>query len=153
MPAFDSSDQCDDDLKARIDRCLNAFPPFHSIAFPALGTGGLKYPADVTARYMFEHVEEYLLNTPHVLKRISFVVFPADVKAAQGTLIKLAFLLSKFFLYILVLMFPAFDSEFHQMRVKYSSKNKTKPVVSQSSSVAAPLAKIDQGSSIYSFDR
>jgi len=99
MPTFVSSDQCDGDLKTRIGQCLNylsfssIFPTLRSIAFPALGTGRLQYyPADVTAKYMFKHFEEYLLTTQHgILKRISFIVSPADTQTVQVLLIQSIF--------------------------------------------------------------
>ncbi|XP_038071270.1 protein mono-ADP-ribosyltransferase PARP14-like isoform X2 [Patiria miniata] len=55
-----------------------------SIAIPALGTGNLNYPADVTARVMYESVLEFSSQHPNgVLKDIRFVVYDKDVKTIQ----------------------------------------------------------------------
>jgi len=147
MPSFVSSDQCDGDLKTRIGRCLNYLscsidPSLRSIAFTALGTGGLRYPADVTAKYMFKHVEDYILDTSNVLKRISFVVYPADTKTVQGFNDNNGFFQFVSFLFIYQIVSTAFDLEFNQMRAKYASKLppvNPKPIpAGQSSLVPAP---------------
>ncbi|XP_038071238.1 protein mono-ADP-ribosyltransferase PARP14-like [Patiria miniata] len=55
-----------------------------SIAIPALGTGILDYPADVTARVMYESVLEFSSQHPNgVLKDVRFVVYEKDTKTAQ----------------------------------------------------------------------
>jgi len=95
MPTYVDGNKCDMDMKMRIGHCLNLLKSKpdsinRSIAFPALGTGGLGYPPDVTARFMFSHVESWLLANPDGLKRVSFVVFPTDTKTVQGLFLKLA---------------------------------------------------------------
>jgi len=94
MPTYVNLTQCDMDMKIRIFHCLNALKSKadsvdSSIAFPALGTGGLYYPPDAAARFMFKRVESWLLANPNKLKRVSFVVFPTDTKTVQGLLLKL----------------------------------------------------------------
>jgi len=94
MPMYVNANQCEIDMKIRIDHCFNLLKSDtdqinNSIAFPALGTGKLNYPADVTARFMFKHVESWLLANPNKLKRVSFVVLPADTKTVKGLLLKL----------------------------------------------------------------
>lgn len=46
-----------------------------SIAFPALGTGTLGYPLCLTAKTMFDAVEEYQKTNPKYLKTVHFVLF------------------------------------------------------------------------------
>ncbi|XP_038045720.1 protein mono-ADP-ribosyltransferase PARP14-like [Patiria miniata] len=56
-----------------------------SLAIPALGTGSLDYPADVTARVMYEAVAAFSSKHPTgVLKDIRFVVYDKDVKTIKG---------------------------------------------------------------------
>ncbi|XP_038046790.1 protein mono-ADP-ribosyltransferase PARP14-like [Patiria miniata] len=56
-----------------------------SLAIPALGTGNLGYPADVTARVMYEAVAAFSSKHPNgVLKDIRFVVYDKDMKTIKG---------------------------------------------------------------------
>jgi len=79
---------CDENIKVAVYDCLNEANNsfrYNSLAFPALGTEGLKYPADVTAKSMFKHVKSWLSENSNVrLKLISFVVFPNDIKSVEG---------------------------------------------------------------------
>jgi len=90
MPTYVNLDQYEKDMKIRIDTCVESLKsesdsnPW-SIAFPVLGTRGSKYyPPDVTAKFMFKHVENWLLANPNQLKRVSFVVSPTDTESLQG---------------------------------------------------------------------
>ena len=52
---------------------------FHHIAFPALGTGSLKFPLEVTAKVMIKCITEHETNFhDSTLKDISIVVFDGD---------------------------------------------------------------------------
>ncbi|XP_022096545.1 poly [ADP-ribose] polymerase 14-like isoform X2 [Acanthaster planci] len=56
-----------------------------SMAIPALGTGNLNYPPDVTARVMYEAVVTFSSQHPNaVLKDIRFVVYDKDTKTIKG---------------------------------------------------------------------
>ncbi|XP_022096567.1 poly [ADP-ribose] polymerase 14-like [Acanthaster planci] len=56
-----------------------------SLAIPALGTGNLGYPPDVTARVMYEAVLAFSSQHPNaVLKDIRFVVYDKDTKTIKG---------------------------------------------------------------------
>lgn len=57
---------------------------FRSIVFPALGTGVLKYPADVVARLLIESTTEYVgKNRSTNLKEVHVIVFQADKTTQQ----------------------------------------------------------------------
>ncbi|XP_038046788.1 protein mono-ADP-ribosyltransferase PARP14-like [Patiria miniata] len=57
----------------------------HSLAIPALGTGNMGYPADVTARVMYDAVAAFSSKHPTgVLKDIRFVVYDKDMKTIKG---------------------------------------------------------------------
>jgi len=86
LPEY-SATNCDENIKVAIYDCLNRCNHFRldSLAFPALGTGSLRYPADVTAKSMFKHVKSWLGENSNVgMKLISFVVFPNDTKSVEG---------------------------------------------------------------------
>ena len=55
-----------------------------SIAFPAIGTGNLGYPRDVTAHCMYEAVAEFSKDNPRSkLKDIRFWVYDKDQPTIQ----------------------------------------------------------------------
>ena len=55
-----------------------------SIAIPALGTGNLHYPADVTARVMYDSILEFSSKHPTgVLKDVRFVVYDKDTNTIK----------------------------------------------------------------------
>jgi O-acetyl-ADP-ribose deacetylase (regulator of RNase III) len=64
-------------LKTLITRCLKKAEKnkLSCIAFPALGTGTLGYPPCLTAKAMFDAVEEYQKTNPKYLKTVHFVLF------------------------------------------------------------------------------
>lgn len=65
----------------RVNACLDQLMKdgCANIAFPAVGTGGLQYPADVVAKTMFDAAINWLNSKPNSnLKNIIFVVFPTD---------------------------------------------------------------------------
>ena len=56
---------------------------FRSIAFPALGTGNLKFPPEVVARCMISSIHDYVTSNPQTnVREVHAVLFPAD-KATQ----------------------------------------------------------------------
>ncbi|CAC5392793.1 unnamed protein product [Mytilus coruscus] len=55
-----------------------------SIAFPAIGTGKLRYPPNIAASKMFQAVEEVAAATYfQYLKEVNFVIFPTDENVLQ----------------------------------------------------------------------
>ena len=53
-----------------------------TIAFPAIGTGRLKYPIDIVATEMFWAVHEFGNEHPHTtLKEVQFVLYTDDQAA------------------------------------------------------------------------
>ena len=64
-------------MKTLITRCLKKAEKnkLSCIAFPALGTGTLGYPPCLTAKAMFDAVEEYQKTNPKHLKTVHFVLF------------------------------------------------------------------------------
>ena len=55
-----------------------------SIAFPALGTGNLRYPEQNVARCMIETVVDYTENNPNSsIKDVKIVVFHMDQRTMQ----------------------------------------------------------------------
>lgn len=52
---------------------------FNSIAFPAIGTGGLSYKPTVAAQKMFEAIIEFVQTHPVHLKQVRIVVFEKDM--------------------------------------------------------------------------
>ncbi|KAK3589891.1 hypothetical protein CHS0354_015917 [Potamilus streckersoni] len=56
-----------------------------SMAFPALGTGNLQFPADEVGKLMVRCIESFGKKTPNTsLKDISLVVYPSDLKIFQA---------------------------------------------------------------------
>ena len=55
-----------------------------SIAFPALGTGNLRYPGDEVAKAMIEAVIEYTEKNPNSsIKDVKIVIYSQDVSTQQ----------------------------------------------------------------------
>ena len=50
-----------------------------SIAFPAIGTGGLGYDVDVAAQFMCQPVIQFAQNLPQYVKSVRFVIFQRDM--------------------------------------------------------------------------
>lgn len=51
-----------------------------SIAFPAIGTGKLRYPPTIVSSEMYGGVERFIEDCPETsLRNIIFVIFPKDV--------------------------------------------------------------------------
>lgn len=66
-------------LRCFVSTCLQTANVLRntSIAFPALGTGYLGFPADVAAKVMFEEVLKFGNKFPKSnLKDVRFVIFP-----------------------------------------------------------------------------
>ena len=54
-----------------------------SVAFPALGTGGLKFPPDVAARILIQGAFQYLQKNPRTsVKKIIIVIYEDAVLSA-----------------------------------------------------------------------
>lgn len=61
-----------------------------SIAFPALGTGALGFPADVVAHMMFDIVDAFATDNPSSsLRNVRFVVWSEDKSTAKVKLFTL----------------------------------------------------------------
>ena len=57
---------------------------YTSIAFPALGTGAMGFPADVVASTMFETVDAFEAKNPDSsLRQVKFVVWSEDKVTAR----------------------------------------------------------------------
>jgi poly [ADP-ribose] polymerase 10/14/15 len=57
---------------------------YTSIAFPALGTGALGFPADTVAQIMFETVDAFEAKHPDTsLRTVRFVVWSEDKATAR----------------------------------------------------------------------
>ena len=55
-----------------------------SIAIPALGTGGLGVPPEVSAEVMFDDLCEFCRLHPRTsLRDVRFVVYPSDIQTVQ----------------------------------------------------------------------
>lgn len=76
-----------DQIRSTMRKCLEEADSLNlqHIAFPAFGTGNLRYPPNIVANAMFGVASEYISNIKTGLQKISFVIFPAD------TQIKMAF--------------------------------------------------------------
>ncbi|XP_070541080.1 protein mono-ADP-ribosyltransferase PARP14-like [Ptychodera flava] len=56
-----------------------------SIAFPAIGTGGLGFPRDFTAKVMYEEARKFSASSPNSsLKEIRFVIYEKDQQTHQA---------------------------------------------------------------------
>ena len=52
-----------------------------SIAFPAMGTGILKYPRDIVSTTMYEMVAEFEKQTPNTMvTTVTFVIYEKDLE-------------------------------------------------------------------------
>lgn len=70
-------------------KCLMLAATKHkSIAFPAIGTGGLQLRRDEVARIMSEAVVNFALNISQTLG-INFVIYPSDTETFKVGLQKL----------------------------------------------------------------
>lgn len=50
-----------------------------SVAFAAMGTGGMKYPAAMVAKNMYSEVRKYSRGHPNCsIKKVHFVLYPKD---------------------------------------------------------------------------
>ncbi|XP_046373440.2 protein mono-ADP-ribosyltransferase PARP14-like isoform X2 [Haliotis rufescens] len=81
LPAWKSDRDSGKVLRQTIRQCLRkASEAEHSsIAFPALGTGNARYPAEVVARVFRDEVREYLISNPCCsLKEVVVVLFHKD---------------------------------------------------------------------------
>ena len=55
-----------------------------SVAFPAIGTGQLGFPAKVVAEVMIDEIHKFSQNNPQTtLRDMRFVVYPKDTKTIQ----------------------------------------------------------------------
>lgn len=73
-------------MEGLIKKCLQAASKacYKSIAFPALGTGALGFPADVVARTMFSVVKNFEVSHPDTsLEEVHFVVWSGDQVAVK----------------------------------------------------------------------
>ncbi|XP_033104491.1 protein mono-ADP-ribosyltransferase PARP14-like isoform X2 [Anneissia japonica] len=73
------------DMRKLLQILFSSASDMKSIAIPALGTGNLKYPADVVANIMYEEAINFSSNRPHSsLREIKFVVFHKDSKTIRA---------------------------------------------------------------------
>ena len=71
-------------LRTYVRKCLGNADAhnFTSIAFPAIGTGALGFPHDVTASCMFDEVTQYgQIHRKTNLKKVIFVIYDKDQKS------------------------------------------------------------------------
>ena len=55
-----------------------------TIAFPAVGTGVLSFPADLVAKIMFDKIQHFQDKCPHsTIKSVEFVIYPKDTAAVN----------------------------------------------------------------------
>ncbi|KAK0040328.1 poly [ADP-ribose] polymerase 14, partial [Biomphalaria pfeifferi] len=59
-----------------------------SISFPALGTGILRYPPDISAEIVMEAIRLHAEKNTHALQSVNIVVFPKDKKCFDAVLAK-----------------------------------------------------------------
>ncbi|XP_006822617.2 protein mono-ADP-ribosyltransferase PARP14-like [Saccoglossus kowalevskii] len=74
-------------LRKIMQTCLNTASQngYSSIAFPAIGTGGLQFPRDATARIMYEEVTSHSSDNPaSSISNILFVVYDQDFATIQA---------------------------------------------------------------------
>ncbi|XP_070570277.1 protein mono-ADP-ribosyltransferase PARP14-like [Ptychodera flava] len=75
---WDGGTKCEPLMRAVIKKCLEAADKANmtSIAIPAIGTGGLQYPSDITATIMYEEINKFSVNKPNSrLKDVKIVVY------------------------------------------------------------------------------
>lgn len=73
-----------------VENCLSLAETkkLKSIAFPALGTGNLGYPANVVAAKLFDTVEKYLSKNPNgSLEEVRFVIYQNDHETIKVSMI------------------------------------------------------------------
>ncbi|KAL5022626.1 hypothetical protein ScPMuIL_001781 [Solemya velum] len=84
----------EDGLRSLVSSCLiqSSYSGMSSIAFPALGSGKLGFPADVVAATMFDCVRQFEKENQDIeLKDVRFVLHPKDttvIKAFEATEMK-----------------------------------------------------------------
>ncbi|XP_071112947.1 protein mono-ADP-ribosyltransferase PARP14-like isoform X2 [Haliotis cracherodii] len=74
-------------LQCLVKRCLEEADTkdYQSVAFPALGTGKLGFPADVSASLMFKAVSSFLKEHPGTsVQAIYFIVHPKDTPVKKA---------------------------------------------------------------------
>lgn len=72
---------CLQNIEVLMHKCLEfaSSQGYSTVAFPAFGTGILKYPADVVAGQMFCSVPKFKLQMPtSSLKEVLFVIYPQN---------------------------------------------------------------------------
>ncbi|XP_070540788.1 protein mono-ADP-ribosyltransferase PARP14-like [Ptychodera flava] len=78
---WDSGGKAEKLLKSVMQGCFDKADKsgMQSIAFPAIGTGGLNFPKDVTAKIMYDEAKNYSAANPQSqLTDIKFVVYDQD---------------------------------------------------------------------------
>jgi len=69
-----------------VEQCLTkaAASNHKSLAFPALGTGKLKYDKSTVASAMFDAVVQYSVNNPSSsITEVLFVIYPSDTEVLR----------------------------------------------------------------------
>ncbi|XP_070569580.1 protein mono-ADP-ribosyltransferase PARP14-like [Ptychodera flava] len=63
---WDGGVKCEPLMRGVVKKCLEAADQANmtSIAIPAIGTGGLRYPIDITARIMYEEINKFSASKP-----------------------------------------------------------------------------------------
>ncbi|XP_077997138.1 protein mono-ADP-ribosyltransferase PARP14-like isoform X2 [Glandiceps talaboti] len=83
---WDGGTVCDPLMRGVIKKCLDSADKskLKSIAIPAMGTGGLKYPNDITAKIMYEEANKFSANMPMGnLCEIRIVVYDKNQQACK----------------------------------------------------------------------
>ncbi|KAK3598155.1 hypothetical protein CHS0354_013664 [Potamilus streckersoni] len=78
-------------MKTFVKNCLKQADKtgFHSMAFPALGTGNLRFPADEVGKLILQCIQNFGKKRPKTsLKDIALVVFPSDITNIKAVNLK-----------------------------------------------------------------
>ncbi|XP_077985097.1 protein mono-ADP-ribosyltransferase PARP14-like [Glandiceps talaboti] len=84
---WDGGAKCKPLLQGVIKKCLDAADKakMTSISFPAMGTGGLKYPTNITAQIMYDEIEKFSYRKPNsTVSEIHIVVYDQNLQACQA---------------------------------------------------------------------
>lgn len=76
-------------MESLVESCLELAGKHNvsSVAFPALGTGKLGYPADIAAKTMFQCIHRYLTqNKTTSIRQINIVIYPKDIRTLKVSL-------------------------------------------------------------------
>ncbi|XP_052266746.1 protein mono-ADP-ribosyltransferase PARP14-like isoform X2 [Dreissena polymorpha] len=87
LPRYEEMSTAEKDLIDTLQRVLKLANSknLRSIAIPALGTGYLNYPKNITAKCMYDTVLDWAANNPKAsLRHVRFVMYSKDTEAQQA---------------------------------------------------------------------